>query len=106
MMIGPLTQRQIHLVSTVEGSRQAGDVGEQQGRELNRKQAADDRLAEARNEVPLIGPANSLKTEQRQGRPKPSGHRHAPGRGQGEAAPEPDGPEEAEVADGHLDFLA
>lgn len=106
-MIGPLAQRQIHLISNVEAMRQAVDAGEQQTREVSRKQAADARLAEASSEVPQIPEAQGLRTEERQARQHPQGHPGAPGAGEDE--PEEAGPEaasEANPADRHLDFLA
>ena len=106
-MLGPLAQRQIHLVSNVEAMRQALDAGDQQTRELSRKRAADDRQAEAGKEVPQIPKAEALRTEERQSRQQ----RNAPGRpaSSDEEAPEEGSPEagaSANAADSHLDFLA
>lgn len=105
-MIGPLAQRQIHLISNVEAMRQAVDVGEQQTREVSRKQAADARLAEASSEVPQIPEAQALRTEERQGRQHPQGHPGAPGEGEGEPEEVSEAASEANLADRHLDFLA
>ena len=105
-MISPLGQRQIHLTSNMEALRQAHDVAEQQQREAGLKRAADDRLAEARNEVPQISESDALSTEERRNRENGKGH---PGAREAAAdAEEQEQDEDAGVnfADKHLDFLA
>ena len=103
-MISPLGQRQIHVASNLEALRAAHEVGELQQREVSRKQAADERLAEAMTEVPGIGKAEGLRTEERQGRQK-QGRPGAPGQG-GDEDEDAEAPDEAKPADRHLDFLA
>ena len=105
-MISPMGERQIHLTSNIEALRQAQDVAEHHQREAARKRAADDRLAEAQDEVPLISEAASLTTEERRNREKGQGH---PGAKDG-SADDTEAPDQATVqanpADNHLDFLA
>jgi hypothetical protein len=103
-MISPLLQRQSHLVSNVEALRQAHDAAEVQQRELSRKQAADDRLAESRSEVPQIPEAQGLRTEERKG--QHGGGQGQPGPDGQEGTDEADPESKAESADKHLDFLA
>ena len=107
-MISPLGQRQIHVASNMEALRAAHEVAEQQQRDVTRKQAADDRLADSRTEVPEIAGAEGLRTDEREG-----GRNGQPGGSlAGKPEPEPedeDGnpvPRSAKPADGHLDFLA
>ena len=104
-MISPLGERQIHLTSNMEALRQAHDVAEMHQREAGRKRAADDRLAEAQNEVPQISETDSLSTEER----KRNDQGQHPGAREG-AAPAPEAAEaeagEVNFADNHLDFLA
>jgi hypothetical protein len=104
-MISPLLQRQSHLASNMEGLRQAHDVAEVQQRELTRKQAAEDRLAESRSEVPQIPEAQGMRTEERKG--QHGGGQGQPGSREGsEEADAPDTAGQAESAEKHLDFLA
>ena len=104
-MISPLGQRQIHVASNMEALRVAHDVAGELQREVSRKQAADDRLAQAQNEVPGIAKSEGLRTEERQGRQRGGAH---PGPKPDEAEGEADEPDEssAKPADSHLDFLA
>jgi len=104
-MISPLGQRQIHVASNMEALRAAHEVAELQQREVSRKQAADDRLAQAQTEVPGIAKAEGLRTEERQGRQQGGAH---PGPRPEEAEAEADEAEgaPAKPADNHLDFLA
>ena len=103
-MISPLGQRQIHQTSQLEAIRQALDAGELLQREAGRKRAADDRVAEAQGSVPVIPQAGALRTEERHGRDR-GGEGQSSAAGEDEAS-EPAGPESANPADGHLDFLA
>jgi hypothetical protein len=104
-MISPLGQRQIHVASNLEALRAAHEVAEGQQREVGRKQAADDRLAQAQSEVPGIAKAEALRTEERQGRRGGGAH---PGSQPEEAEEEAEASETAKAnpADRHLDFLA
>ena len=105
-MIGPLAQRQVHMASNMEGLRQAHDMSEQLQREAGRKQAAEDRLAEAKSEVPQIPKAEGLRTEERQGR---QGHPGSRGKAPAEDLDEEEEAEDpgaAKSAERHLDFLA
>ena len=104
-MISPLGQRQIHVASNLEAHRAAHDVAENQQREVSRKQAAEDRLAQSLTEVPGIGKAEGLRTEERQGRQRRGAH---PGQRPEEAEDEAGEAEAASAnpADSHLDFLA
>jgi hypothetical protein len=106
-MINPLAQRQIHQASNVEALRQAADVAEQLQRELGRKRAADERLAEAQSEVPLIPRAEAMRTEDRRSHEKNEGFHPggSQGEGPGDLEDEP-GDDSAKTADNHLDILA
>ena len=104
-MISPLGQRQIHVASNLEAHRAAHEVAENLQREVSRKQAADDRLAQAMTEVPGIARAEGLRTEERQGRQQGGAHpEKKPEEGEDEAEA-PEGTP-AKPADNHLDFLA
>lgn len=105
-MITPIGQRQVHQTSQMEGHRQAQEFNEQVQRELGRKRAADERMAEAQEAVPEIAKAGAMRTEERQARrdqhPAQPPTRPEDG-GAGEAEPESGG--SAETAEKHLDFL-
>jgi hypothetical protein len=103
-MISPLGQRQIFQAANVEAVKQAQEVSEQIQRENAKKRVADERLLEDEASVRVISNAESIRTDERQGRG-----------GQGSAeeelpsgTPKPKQEEEnpAESADSHLDFLA
>ena len=102
-MISPLGQRQIHQASNLEALRAAHDVAEQNQREVSRKLAADERMAEALLEVPGLDRSEGLRAEERKGRQGRGAQHGAP-------PPEPDEDEapddQASSADRHLDFLA
>jgi len=102
-MISPLGQRQIHVASNLEALRAAHEVADQNQREVSRKLAADERLAEAQNEVPGIGRSEGLRTEERKGR---QGGGARQGAHPGEDEEDEAQPDAAKPADSHLDFLA
>jgi len=101
-MITPIGQRQVHQTSHLEGHRQAQEFNEQVQRELGRKRAADERMAEAQEAVPEIAKSGAMRTEERQGRRD----QHPDQAGEGETRePEAAAGEQAESAEKHLDFL-
>lgn len=98
-MISPLGHRQILQTLAVETVRQATEGGAQVQRELARRQAFDQKLAEAMEDVPDVPETDDLKLSEREGR----GRKQESGTG-----PSDDKAEEgqAEAADPHLDLLA
>ncbi len=98
-MISPLGHRQILQTLAVETVRQATEGGAQVQRELARRQAFDQKLTEAMEDVADVSETDELKLSEREGQ----GRRQESGTGASEEGEE-DSP--AEAADPHLDLLA
>ena len=98
-MISPLGHRQILQTLAVETVRQATEGGAQVQRELARRQAFDQKLAEALEDVADVSETDELKLSERQGQ----GRKQESGTG---ASDENGDESPAEGADPHVDLLA
>ena len=103
-MISPLGQRQILQTAAVETVRQAMEGAAQVQREQARRQAFDEKLLEAMQDVPDVAEADTLKLTDQASEDSRRGMEHGTGASDG-----PDGEEvepQADHARPRLDLLA